>query len=42
MLLSALDLGKEIGVSDASVLRFSKIMGFNKFNDFKKLYSFRA
>ncbi|MHD0316940.1 MurR/RpiR family transcriptional regulator [Fusobacterium sp. THCT1E2] len=35
MLLSALDLGKEIGVSDASVLRFSKIMGFNKFNDFK-------
>lgn len=35
MLLSALELGKEIGVSDASVLRFSKIMGFNKFNDFK-------
>lgn len=35
ILLSALDLGKEIGVSDASVLRFSKIMGFNKFNDFK-------
>lgn len=35
MVLSALELGKEIGVSDASVLRFSKIMGFNKFNDFK-------
>ena len=35
ILLSALDLGKEIGVSDASVLRFSKTMGFNKFNDFK-------
>lgn len=35
ILLSALDLGKEIGVSDASVLRFSKMMGFNKFNDFK-------
>lgn len=35
ILLSALDLGKEIGVSDASALRFSKTMGFNKFNDFK-------
>lgn len=35
ILLPALDLGKEIGVSDASVLRFSKTMGFNKFNDFK-------
>lgn len=35
ILLSALELGKEIGVSDASVLRFSKNMGFNKFNDLK-------
>lgn len=35
ILLSALELGKEIGVSDASVLRFSKNIGFNKFNDFK-------
>lgn len=35
MLLSGLDLGKEIGVSDASILRFSKVMGFHKFTDFK-------
>lgn len=33
--LSALELGKELGVSDASVLRFSKNIGFNKFSDFK-------
>lgn len=31
----ALELGKEIGVSDASVLRFSKMMGFEKFIDLK-------
>lgn len=35
IVLSALELGKEIGVSDASILRFSKNIGFNKFNDFK-------
>lgn len=35
ILMSALDLGKEIGVSDASVLRFAKTMGFNKFSDFR-------
>lgn len=35
IMLSALELGKEIGVSDASILRFSKNIGFNKFNDFK-------
>lgn len=33
--LSALELGKEIGVSDASILRFSKTVGFKKFSDFK-------
>lgn len=35
MLLSALELGKEIGVSDASILRFSKALGFQKFSDLK-------
>ncbi|HEY4534164.1 MAG TPA: MurR/RpiR family transcriptional regulator [Fusobacterium sp.] len=35
MMLSALELGKEIGVSDASILRFSKALGFQKFNDLK-------
>lgn len=35
VILSALELGKKIGVSDASILRFSKMMGFQKFNDFK-------
>lgn len=35
ILLSALELGKMIGVSDASILRFSKNIGFNKFNEFK-------
>lgn len=35
MMLSALEIGKEIGVSDASILRFSKAVGFEKFNDFK-------
>lgn len=35
IVLSALDLGKEIGVSDASVLRFSKTIGFEKFSDLK-------
>lgn len=35
LLMSALELGKEIGVSDASVLRFAKTMGFNKFNDLR-------
>lgn len=33
--LSAFELGKELGVSDATVLRFSKNIGFNKFSDFK-------
>lgn len=32
---SALELGKELNVSDASVLRLSKTLGFNKFNDLK-------
>lgn len=35
IVFSALDLGKEVGVSDASVLRFSKKMGFDKFTDLK-------
>lgn len=35
MMLSALELGKEIGVSDASILRFSKALGFQKFSDLK-------
>lgn len=35
LVLSALDLGKEIGVSDASVLRFTKTVGFNKYTDFR-------
>lgn len=33
--LSAFELGKELGVSDATILRFSKNIGFNKFSDFK-------
>lgn len=35
IVLSALELGKEIGVSDASVLRFSQTLGFKKFSDLK-------
>lgn len=35
LLLSALELGKEIGVSDASILRFSKSLGFGKFTEFR-------
>lgn len=37
VLMSALDIGKEIGLSDASVLRFSKKIGFEKFSDLKNL-----
>lgn len=33
--LSALDLGKEIGVSDASIIRLSKSIGFKGFSDLK-------
>lgn len=32
---SALEIGKKLNVSDASVLRLSKTLGFNKFNDLK-------
>lgn len=32
---SALEIGKELNISDASVLRFSKSLGFEKFNDLK-------
>lgn len=35
LMLSALELGKEMGVSDASVLRFAKTVGFNKYTDFR-------
>lgn len=36
LILSSLDFGKELGVSDATVLRFSKKLGFDKYSDFKK------
>lgn len=32
---SALEIGKELNVSDASVLRLSKTLGFNKFSELK-------
>lgn len=32
---SALEIGKELSVSDASVLRLSKTLGFNKFSELK-------
>lgn len=32
---SALEIGKNLNISDASVLRFSKTLGFNKFSDLK-------
>jgi len=34
-ILSALELGKEIGVSDASIIRLSKSIGFKGFSDLK-------
>ncbi len=33
--MSSLDFGKTLGISDASVLRFSKKMGFKKYSEFK-------
>lgn len=35
ILNSALEIGKDLNISDASVLRFSKTLGFNKFSDLK-------
>jgi DNA-binding MurR/RpiR family transcriptional regulator len=32
---SALEIGRNLSISDASVLRFSKTLGFNKFSDLK-------
>ena len=38
--LSALDLGKKAGVSDATVVRFAKAIGFSSYAELKKeLYS---
>ena len=40
---SLMDISKEAGVSDASVLRFTRAIGFEGYNDFKAaLYAYLA
>ena len=36
IMMTSLELGKELNVSDATVLRFSKKIGFSKYNELKE------